>query len=413
MTASQATTSPASLLTWHLRLSYLGEASIRRLHKQGVITVTSWDRRGLERCDACRKSRMARRRFGSRTKYRATRPLEIIHSDVCQLSTTSREGYRYFVSFIDDYSKYVTVYHLHWKSQVFESFVHFTSKAERETGLRVVDLRIDNGGEYISKLMKDWCRHRGINQTMGPPHTPQLHGVLEIFNRTLLDRLKPSLKHSSLDKTYWSDALDYAVWKTNRSPTRTNDGFRTPCEVYEGQLPSMRHAHIFGARGQYLIPSANRQKLDDHTRACVFLGVLPKWDGVKVMDLQTKKIVKKRDALFDETELKLQSPVTPLNTTQMRQNDPPWLYSDVENQTNDHRPEILDEDAHIEHNTPPPDEPIMHRPRRNRQEPEGYGNLRVHSAIVRNSPTYKIAINSSESEAWRNVMKQEIDGFIK
>lgn len=48
ITASPTSTSPASLLIWHLRLSHLGEASIRRLEKQGVIKVTDWDLTGLK-----------------------------------------------------------------------------------------------------------------------------------------------------------------------------------------------------------------------------------------------------------------------------------------------------------------------------------------------------------------------------
>lgn len=95
-------------------------------------------------------------------KYKASRPLEIVHSDVCQLSQPSREGFKYFVSFIDDYSKLAVVYHLKLKSQVYESFIHFTCRSERETGLKIVDLRSDNGGEYISSRMRDWCQKEGI-----------------------------------------------------------------------------------------------------------------------------------------------------------------------------------------------------------------------------------------------------------
>lgn len=66
------------------------------------------------------------------------------------------------------------------KSQVFDCFVHFTHTAERETGLKLVDLRSDKGGgAYISNRMKDWCRAHGIKPIMGPPHTPQLNGLAE------------------------------------------------------------------------------------------------------------------------------------------------------------------------------------------------------------------------------------------
>lgn len=124
------------------------------------------------------------------------------------------------------------VYNIKLKSQVFDCFVHFTQLAERETGLKLVDLRSDNGGEYISNRMQVWCRNHGIKQTMGPPHPPQLNGIAERYNRTLLDRLKPSLKHSSLHQQFRSNALSYAVWTTNWSPTRTNQGQATPIKVY-------------------------------------------------------------------------------------------------------------------------------------------------------------------------------------
>lgn len=68
LTALATSTSPASLLTWHHRLSHLGEASIRRLDRQGIIKVNDWSREGMESCTACKRGRLVRRRFGSRTK---------------------------------------------------------------------------------------------------------------------------------------------------------------------------------------------------------------------------------------------------------------------------------------------------------------------------------------------------------
>lgn len=58
LATSPTSMSPAILLTWHARLSHLGEASIRRLEKQGIIRVTNWDRSGIESCKAYRKGRL-------------------------------------------------------------------------------------------------------------------------------------------------------------------------------------------------------------------------------------------------------------------------------------------------------------------------------------------------------------------
>lgn len=87
----------------------------------------------------------------------------------------------------------------------------------------------------------------------------------------------------------------------------------------------MRHAHIFGAKGVYLIPSANREKLDNNSRDCYFLSVLPNGDGVKVLDAETQKTVKTRDVFFDEST----SPPTPnSNRPSPSSTDlaAPWLY---------------------------------------------------------------------------------------
>lgn len=405
LTALSTSTSPASLLTWHLRLSHLGEASIRRLHHQGIITVTNWDRHGVESCVACKKGRMVRRRFGSRMKYKATRVLEVIHSDVCQLSHPSRDGHKYFVSFIDDYSKHSVVYQIKRKSEVFESFVHFVKQAERETGERIVDLRSDNGGEYVSHRMQEWCQARGIKQTMGPPHTPQLNGVAERYNRTLLDRLKPSLEHSTLHREFWSDAFSYAVWTTNRSPTRTNLGFKTPHEVYSGRLASMKNAHVFGAKGFYLVPSANRSKLESNSRPCIFLGVLPYDDGVKVLDVVTKSIVKTRDVYFGDEVTDLSPPEEPISSSKAQ--EALWMFPETSSPI-----DKAAEHQEMNDEPPPPEPPANHRPSRERRRPAWFGSPVAYSAALDNSPTYKVAMQSADSIAWREAMQSEIDGFI-
>lgn len=239
---------------------------------------------------------------------------------------------------------------------------------------------------------------------MGPPHTPQLIGVAERYNRTLLDRLKPSLKNSTLHRHFWSDALEYAVWTTNRSPTRTNVGFMTPYEVYHGKLPSMRHAHVFGSKGVYLIPSANCDKLDSNTHDCYFLSVLPNGDGVKVLDAMTKKTVKTRDTIFDDSIN--QTVHIPHSQPTSHATDPaaPWLYPEnPDPQVHNPDPSNVEERGH---------EPIRQRPRRDRLVPDRYGNLHAYSTTSDKSPTYRMAMASAEKENWHKAMNAEIDNFI-
>lgn len=88
-----------------------------------------------------------------------------------------------------------------------------------------MELRSDNGGEYVSLRLKVYLRSLGIRHTMGPPHTPQLNGVAEQYNQNLLQHIKPLLKDSPYHQEFWTDTLSYAVPTTNQSPTRINNGF--------------------------------------------------------------------------------------------------------------------------------------------------------------------------------------------
>lgn len=307
--------------------------------------MNDWDRKGVENCHAYIQGRTDRRTSGSCTNHWATQPLEVVQSDVCQLSHPSCEGLHFIVSFIDDYSKYATVYQLKRKSQVFDYFVHIFHSLEQELGQKIADLRSDNGGGYISKKMQDYCHLHGIKPTMGPPHTPELNGVSERYNRTPMDWLKPSLKISPFQQEFWSDALDYAVWTNNRSPTRTNEGHKTPYGVYKRRISSLRHAHIFGSKGSCLIPSADRKKLDNHTCDCYILGVLPNGDGVKVLDAITKRLVKSRDAFFDEHTPSLTNSPSIYHKPQISTNIHPWLYPETNHSEQDIENDITNDEV--------------------------------------------------------------------
>lgn len=73
---------------------------------------------------------------------RATRPLELIHSDVFgRVRTPSCSGKRYMLTFIDSFSRYVWVYFLTEKSSVFRKFIEFKSMVENELNQRIRCLR--------------------------------------------------------------------------------------------------------------------------------------------------------------------------------------------------------------------------------------------------------------------------------
>ena len=78
--------------------------------------------------------------------------LDLIYSDVSrQIPTTSMNGFRHFITFIDDFSRYCWIYFLNHKSEVFDIFKSFKALFKNTFGKKIKALRSDNRGEYIKK----------------------------------------------------------------------------------------------------------------------------------------------------------------------------------------------------------------------------------------------------------------------
>jgi hypothetical protein len=159
-----------------------------------------------------------------------------------------------------------------YKSEVADKFVHFLNWAETQTGRRVKVLRCDNGGQYKSSKMSKICHDRGIVQQFTPPYTPQLNGVAERMNRTLVECARCMLEHAKLPKPYWGEAVMTAGFLQNRLPSRTNSRNGTPIEVWSGKVPKLDNLKVFGCHAFVHVPSAKRLKLDPRASRCRFIG---------------------------------------------------------------------------------------------------------------------------------------------
>src|SRR3954469_25186488 len=103
---------------------------------------------------------------------RATDLLEIIHTDVCgPMSVSTRGGYRYFLTFTDDLSRYRYIYLIKHKSETFEKLKEFQSEEENHRKKKIKFLRSDGGGEYCSYEFGIHLRNCGIVSQLTPPGT--------------------------------------------------------------------------------------------------------------------------------------------------------------------------------------------------------------------------------------------------
>jgi transposase InsO family protein len=86
-------------------------------------------------------------------------------------------------------------------------------------GYKLKAFRTDGGGEYMSKHFESYLKTKGIHHEITMLNTPQHNGVAERLNRTLIEKVHTMLSDAKLPKSYWFDALEYAVILQNVLPT--------------------------------------------------------------------------------------------------------------------------------------------------------------------------------------------------
>ena len=162
------------------------------------------------------------------------------------MSTSSRRGYGYFITFTDDLSRYGYVYLIKHKSESFEKFKEFRNEVQNQLGKTIKALRSDRGGEYLSQEFIDLLKDCGIVPPRTPPRTPQLNGVSERRNRTLLDMVRSMMSLVELPISFWGYALQSAAHILNRTPTKAAE--KTPYEMFKGKIPKLSFLRIWGCK---------------------------------------------------------------------------------------------------------------------------------------------------------------------
>ena len=111
---------------WHCRLGHINEKRMLKLHKDGLLS--SFDFESYDTCESCLLGKMTKAPFTG-VGERAKDLLELIHTDVCgPMSTVARNGFKYFITFTDDLSRYGYVYLMRHKSESFEKFKEFQNE---------------------------------------------------------------------------------------------------------------------------------------------------------------------------------------------------------------------------------------------------------------------------------------------
>ena len=304
-TVANVVTAPgdADCKLWHHRFAHSDFAKILDLHRHELVQgmhLKAHPHMGI--CEYCALGKHHRLPFHTSTSTHSHAVLDLIHTDICGPFPTSKSQYRYFITFIDDFSRYTYVYLLRHKSEALTIFQQYKKTVELQTGHSIKTLRSDNGGEYISNLFDDFCKQQGIHHEFTVPYSPQQNGVAERKNRTILNAVRCMLIHSGLSRGFWTEAVLTAVFVQNHLPTTAPAG-SIPLTAWTGQTPSVSHFRTFGCIAYIHVPKEARHKLDPPGLKVIFLGYSENSKGYRFYDPTSQKIIINRDAIFDEKSM--------------------------------------------------------------------------------------------------------------
>ncbi|MEN9639538.1 MAG: hypothetical protein RLZZ262_1406, partial [Bacteroidota bacterium] len=271
---------------WHQRLGHSSEKYFRLLtdrYSEGIQVAKESDQAKV--CEPCIMAKLTRGSFVHRDhNLRSTKPLQLLFSDIKgPLPPAFRSGSKYFITFIDDYTRYSVVYFLKRKSEAIGKLKEYVADVWRRLGLTDVDLislQSDGGGEYCSNDANHYYSESGIQHRITVPYSPESNGVAERLNRSIMEAAEAMRMKASLPEMFWADAVNTSVYLLNRRYHRTIG--MTPFQAWHGKKPSLSHLRVFGCNSWRRVPDQNRIGLDPRSSRCVFLGYAGRQQGYRV-----------------------------------------------------------------------------------------------------------------------------------
>jgi hypothetical protein len=145
-----------------------------------------------------------------------TKPLEIIHSDLWgPAPVVSTRDFRYYVSFIDEFSRFCWIYLCACKSDVAIIFSQFKPRVENLLSSKIKIFQSDGGTEF-SPLQRQFPE---ITFRKYCPYTPEQNGLAERKHRHIVELALANMFHTSIPLKYWDYIFESVVFVIIRLPS--------------------------------------------------------------------------------------------------------------------------------------------------------------------------------------------------
>ncbi|GJV10674.1 retrovirus-related pol polyprotein from transposon TNT 1-94 [Tanacetum coccineum] len=213
-----------------------------------------------------------RKSFHTKTTPSSKRRLQLLHMDLCgPMRVESINGKKYVLVIVDDYSRYTWTHFLRSKDETPAILIDFLTPVQRGLHAQVRTVRTDKGTEFLNKTLHAYFAKEGIRHETSTARTPEQNGVVERWNRTLVEAARTMLSAAKVPLFFWAEAIATACFTQNRSLVIPRHE-KTPYHIINGWKPSVKFFHIFGSLCYIVRDGENLDKMKEKGDACIFVG---------------------------------------------------------------------------------------------------------------------------------------------
>ncbi|SGZ01935.1 BQ5605_C033g11174 [Microbotryum silenes-dioicae] len=286
----------APLMLWHRRFGHPSPQTIINMARSGAVQGLVLSDKLIRDCLHCVLAKSKRSPFTIKATI-ATEILKRVCIDLGFVPEPDHQGRTVYLAIVDQHSCGRWVFPLSSKLSegVIEAFNMFRTSVENMTGKKIRFVRSDNGGEFTSKMFETYFKTNGIIHERTAPYTPENNGQVERLNGSIMTTVKAMLHDANLPKTFWSYAMQAAVYLSNRTTVACLNRV-TPYKIIFGKKPRVSHIKPFGAVAFVHIDGTLRTKLDDKAVEGILVG-FNNYDYVVWLKDQQKE-VRTRHATF-------------------------------------------------------------------------------------------------------------------
>ncbi|GJS39297.1 putative RNA-directed DNA polymerase [Tanacetum coccineum] len=275
---------------WHCRLGHPADPVLNVL--KDSLNFDKSDNTGC--CEICQRAKQTREPFPL-SDHKSKNLGDLVHLDLWgPYKVTSSEGFRFFLTVVDDYTRAVWVYLIKSKDEVSHFIIVFCNLIENQFKRKIKVFRSDNGTEFVNQSVSKLCSDKGIIHQTSYVYTPQQNGIAERKHRHLLN--------------------------VARLPSSMLNG-KSPYEMIYKNCPTLFHLRVFGCLCFATVVN-NNDKFSSRSEKCVMIGYSNFKKGYRLYSLDKHQFIFSRDVKFFEN-------IFPFKDSEVGKNDSTNVLQDV------------------------------------------------------------------------------------